>query len=89
MVDDDRDTGRVLEGGCVCAVVTPIFFMWEKLVGTHHKPAYIRLPSRLPVGELLHRERVHALLRNDSFPSAVLLTRDTLVAKLMMVPAMM
>lgn len=25
--------------------------MWEKLVGTHHKPSYIRLPSRLPVGE--------------------------------------
>lgn len=46
---------------CVCthaenavssADVTPIFFMWEKLVGTHYKPAYIRLPSRLPVGEL-------------------------------------
>ena len=34
-----------------CADVTPIFFMWEKLVGTHYKPAYIRLPSRLPVGE--------------------------------------
>ena len=32
------------------ADVTPIFFMWEKLVGTHRKPAYIRLPSRLPVG---------------------------------------
>ncbi|CAL5220457.1 g2477 [Coccomyxa viridis] len=33
--------------------VTPIFFMWEKLVGTHYKPAYIRLPSRLPVALLL------------------------------------
>ena len=30
--------------------VTPVFFMWEKLVHTHHKPLWIRLPSRLPVG---------------------------------------
>ncbi|KAL3149585.1 Lymphocyte transmembrane adapter 1 [Trebouxia sp. C0010 RCD-2024] len=29
--------------------VTPVFFMWEKLVGTHQKPLWIRLPSRLPV----------------------------------------
>ena len=32
--------------------VTPVFFMWEKLVHTHHKPLWIRLPSRLPVGQL-------------------------------------
>ena len=35
---------------CACADVTPIFFAWEKLIGTHEKPAWIRLPSRLPVG---------------------------------------
>ncbi|DBA95338.1 TPA: Lymphocyte transmembrane adapter 1 [Trebouxia sp. C0006] len=29
--------------------VTPVFFMWEKLVHTHDKPLWIRLPSRLPV----------------------------------------
>lgn len=29
--------------------VTPVFFMWERLVGTHQKPLWIRLPSRLPV----------------------------------------
>ncbi|KAK9796248.1 hypothetical protein WJX73_001881 [Symbiochloris irregularis] len=29
--------------------VTPVFFMWEKLIRTHHKPLWIRLPSRLPV----------------------------------------
>ncbi len=32
--------------------VTPVFFMWEKLVHTHDKPLWIRLPSRLPVGQL-------------------------------------
>ena len=37
----------------VCADVTPIFFMWEKLIGTHEKPSWIRLPSRLPVGQPL------------------------------------
>lgn len=30
---------------------TPLLYMWEKLIGTHTKPWYIRLPSRLPVGE--------------------------------------
>jgi hypothetical protein len=51
-MNDDMDRGRRgAQWGCVCADVTPIFFMWEKLVGTHHKPSYIRLPSRLPVGE--------------------------------------
>ncbi|CAL5229390.1 g12708 [Coccomyxa viridis] len=29
--------------------ITPVFFMWEKLIGTHYKPNWIRLPSRLPV----------------------------------------
>lgn len=29
--------------------VTPVFFMWEKLVGTHTKSYWIRLPSRIPV----------------------------------------
>jgi hypothetical protein len=38
-------------GVCARADVTPIFFMWEKLIGTHEKPAWIRLPSRIPVGE--------------------------------------
>ncbi|EIE19348.1 hypothetical protein COCSUDRAFT_19779, partial [Coccomyxa subellipsoidea C-169] len=33
--------------------VTPVFFMWEKLVGTHDKPLWIRLPSRLPVALLV------------------------------------
>lgn len=33
--------------------VTPVFFMWEKLVHTHQKPLWIRLPSRLPVCEFL------------------------------------
>lgn len=33
--------------------ITPVFFMWEKLIGTHYKPNWIRLPSRLPVGEPL------------------------------------
>ncbi|EIE20383.1 hypothetical protein COCSUDRAFT_30594 [Coccomyxa subellipsoidea C-169] len=33
--------------------VTPIFFMWEKLIGTHEKPNWIRLPSRLPVALVL------------------------------------
>ena len=31
--------------------ITPVFFMWEKLIGTHYKPNWIRLPSRLPVGK--------------------------------------
>ena len=31
--------------------VTPVFFMWERLVRTHQKPLWIRLPSRLPVCE--------------------------------------
>jgi hypothetical protein len=30
---------------------TPLLYMWEKLIGTHTKPWYMRLPSRLPVGE--------------------------------------
>ena len=29
--------------------VTPVFFMWEKLIKTHQKPLWIRLPSRFPV----------------------------------------
>ncbi|KAK9807758.1 hypothetical protein WJX72_008373 [[Myrmecia] bisecta] len=29
--------------------ITPVFFMFEKLLGTHNKPWFIRLPSRLPV----------------------------------------
>ena len=43
---------------CACADVTPIFFAWEKLVGTHEKPAWIRLPSRLPVGMSLSPPRL-------------------------------
>ncbi len=30
--------------------ITPVLFMWEKLIHTHDKPLWIRLPSRLPVG---------------------------------------
>ena len=33
--------------------ITPVFFMWEKLIGTHYKPNWVRLPSRLPVGKQL------------------------------------
>merc|ERR1712130_281884 len=33
--------------------VTPLYFMFEKLVGTHHKPLWIRLPSRIPVTAIL------------------------------------
>lgn len=29
--------------------VTPVMYMWERLIRTHNKPWYIRLPSRLPV----------------------------------------
>ncbi len=31
--------------------VMPVHHMWEKLIRTHDKPYWIRLPSRLPVGE--------------------------------------
>lgn len=30
---------------------TPLLYMWEKLIGTHTRPWFIRLPSRLPIGE--------------------------------------
>ena len=29
--------------------VTPVMYMWERLIRTHNQPWYIRLPSRLPV----------------------------------------
>ncbi|KAK9807255.1 hypothetical protein WJX73_003504 [Symbiochloris irregularis] len=29
--------------------VTPLYFMWEKAIGTHRKSLWIRLPSRIPV----------------------------------------
>ena len=29
--------------------VTPLYFMWEKLIHTHRRPLWIRLPSRIPV----------------------------------------
>lgn len=32
---------------------TPLLYMFEKLVGVHEKALWIRLPCRLPVGELL------------------------------------
>lgn len=35
--------------------LTPLLFMWEKAIHTHHKPWYIRLPSRLPIGECYNR----------------------------------
>lgn len=31
--------------------ILPVCIMWEKLVKTHYKPLWLRLPSRLPVGE--------------------------------------
>ena len=45
----------VLSVQCIAYAIyiTPVFFMWEKLIGTHYKPNWIRLPSRLPVGEPL------------------------------------
>lgn len=33
--------------------ILPVCIMWEKLVKTHYKPLWLRLPSRLPVGETL------------------------------------
>lgn len=37
-----------------CAAFTvhtlAMFYMWEKLIGTHTKPLWIRLPSRIPLG---------------------------------------
>ena len=33
--------------------IMPVHHMWEKLIRTHDKPFWIRLPSHLPVGELL------------------------------------
>ena len=47
--------------------VTPVFFMWEKLVKTHQKALWIRLPSRLPVCKFpalaaLYHLPVHCLL---------------------------
>ena len=32
--------------------IMPVHHMWEKLIKTHDKPYWIRLPSRLPVGML-------------------------------------
>lgn len=32
--------------------ILPVHHMWEKLIKTHDKPYWVRLPSRLPVGEL-------------------------------------
>ena len=43
--------------------VTPVFFMWEKLVGTHQKPLWLRLPSRLPVGNSLEVSVVLNLIK--------------------------
>ena len=31
--------------------IMPVHHMWEKLIKTHDKPYWVRLPSRLPVGE--------------------------------------
>ncbi|KAK9810448.1 hypothetical protein WJX72_010867 [[Myrmecia] bisecta] len=33
--------------------VTPILFMWEKAIGVHTKPLWIRLPARLPPAFLI------------------------------------
>ena len=31
--------------------IMPVHHMWEKAIGTHDKPYWIRLPSRIPVGK--------------------------------------
>lgn len=31
----------------------PLYYMWEKLIGTHHKPYWVRCPTRLPVALLV------------------------------------
>lgn len=47
--------------------ILPVCIMWEKLVKTHYKPLWLRLPSRLPVGErnkwlvLAHDNTMHVL----------------------------
>ncbi|WIA10991.1 hypothetical protein OEZ85_011148 [Tetradesmus obliquus] len=33
---------------------TPLLYMWEKLIGTHTRPWFIRLPSRLPIVLLIY-----------------------------------
>lgn len=37
--------------------IMPVHHMWEKLIKTHDKPYWIRLPSRLPVGMLMFPSR--------------------------------
>jgi auxin influx carrier (AUX1 LAX family) len=32
--------------------VHPLCILWEKLLRVHYKPLWIRLPARIPVGEL-------------------------------------
>ena len=39
----------VLQAVAFGLFVTPVYFMWEKLVHTHTRPLWIRLPSRIPV----------------------------------------
>ncbi|KAK9841505.1 hypothetical protein WJX74_006936 [Apatococcus lobatus] len=48
-----RDTAIVLMVIHQCVAfglfTLPVYFMWEKAIGTHTKPYWIRLPSRIPV----------------------------------------
>jgi auxin influx carrier (AUX1 LAX family) len=32
--------------------VHPLCILWEKLLRVHYKPNWIKLPARIPVGEL-------------------------------------
>ena len=49
-------------GGClqICAFAyysAPLYYITEKALGVHHKPFYIRVPCRYPVGE--HQSPTH------------------------------
>jgi hypothetical protein len=35
--------------------VHPLCILWEKLLRVHYKPNWIKLPARIPVGELQQR----------------------------------
>lgn len=42
--------------------IMPVHHMWEKLIRTHDKPYWIRLPSRIPVGNLKHSSILYTVL---------------------------
>ena len=51
--------------------VTPVFFMWEKLVRTHHSSYWIRLPSRIPVCKCPSPATCSAVCANKFFLSCI------------------